>query len=99
MNKSFRISPSKVLSRALINTVYHLLVKNKKGRGGMLKREMGGGGLIKFLPLNRRGGGLIYHLRENRGFTVVNDAQVIRRQIATSAAGHFIPGDEVESFH
>ena len=98
MNKSFRISPSKVLSRALINTVYHLLVKNKKGRGGMLKREMGGGGLIKFLPLNRRGG-LIYHLRENRGFTVVNDAQVIRRQIATSAAGHFIPGDEVESFH
>ena len=63
----------------------------------MLKREMGGG-LIKFLPLNRRGG-LIYHLRENRGFTVVNDAQVIRRQIATSAAGHFIPGDEVESFH
>ena len=56
MNKSFRISPSKVLSRALINTVYHLLVKNKKGRGGMLKREMGGGGLINFLPLNRRGG-------------------------------------------
>ena len=51
----------------------------------MLKREMGGGGLIKFLPLNRRGG-LIYHLRENRGFTVVNDAQVIRRQIATNAA-------------
>ena len=50
----------------------------------MLKREMGG--LINFLPLNRRGGGLIYHLRENRGFTVVNDAQVIRRQIATNAA-------------
>ena len=74
MNKSFRISPSKVLSRALINTVYHLLVKNKKGREGMLKREIGGGG------------GLIYHLRENRGFTVVNDAQVIRRQIATNAA-------------
>ena len=51
----------------------------------MLKRQMGGG-LINLLPLNRRGGGLIYHLRENRGFTVVNDAQVIRTQIATNAA-------------
>ena len=67
MNKSFRISPSKVLSRALINTVYHLLVKNKKGRGGMLKREMGGGGgLINFLPLNRKGGAYLSFEREER---------------------------------
>ena len=63
MNKSFRISPSKVLSRALINTVYHLLVKNKKGRGGMLKREMGGV-LINFLPLNRSGGAYLSFERE-----------------------------------
>ena len=44
--------------KCLINTVYHsLLVKNKKGeeKAG-LKREMGGGGAINFLPLN--GGGL-----------------------------------------
>ena len=50
-----------VLQSWLIDTVYHLLVKNKYGRGG---------GLINFLPLERegaylRGGGL------NRGFTVI----------------------------
>ena len=34
VNKPSRISPHKVLQSWLINTVYHLLVKNNQGRGG-----------------------------------------------------------------
>ena len=53
VNKSFRISPNEVLKSWLINTVYHSLVKNKKGEGK--------GGSINFVPLN---GGAAYYLRE-----------------------------------
>ena len=47
VNKSFRINPDEFLKSWLINTVYHLLVKNKKreGKGG-LKETEGGGGLF-----------------------------------------------------
>ena len=41
-------------------TVYHLLVKNNKGRGG---------GLINFVPLKK--GGLIREGALNRGFTKI----------------------------
>ena len=43
VNKQSRISPNEVLQSWLINTVYHLLVKNKKGeeRGGGLKEKRG----------------------------------------------------------
>ena len=41
--ESTRISPHEVLQSWLINTVYHLLVKNNKGeeRGGGLKEKRG----------------------------------------------------------
>ena len=42
------ISPNEVLQSWLINTVYHLLVKNNNWRGEGLNR---GQGLINFLPL------------------------------------------------
>ena len=51
MNKPSWISPHEGLQPRLINTVYHLLVKNNKGEGR-------GGGLINFLPM-KMGGGLI----------------------------------------
>ena len=41
MNKLSRIGPREVLQSSLINTGYHLLVKNNKKRGG------GGGGGLK----------------------------------------------------
>ena len=61
-NPQSQISPNEVLQSWLINTVYHLLVKNNKGeeRGGGLKREEG---LINFLCLKSSGGGGAY-LRE-----------------------------------
>ena len=34
VNKPSRISPHEVLQSWLINTIYHLLVKNNQGRGG-----------------------------------------------------------------
>ena len=52
MNKPPRISPHEVLQSRLINTVFHLLVKNNWGRGGE--------GLINFLPLKSGGGGKAY---------------------------------------
>ena len=52
MNKSFRISPNKGLSRDWLIR----LVKNKKGGGeGGLKER----GIINFLPLNGGGGGIL----------------------------------------
>ena len=49
VKKSFRISPNEVLQSRLINTVYHSLVKNKKGQGkGGLKET---GGFLKFFSL------------------------------------------------
>ena len=44
MNKSSRITPNQVSQSWLINTVYHLLVKNNKGQGR---------GLINVFPLKR----------------------------------------------
>ena len=38
MNKPTRISPYEVLLSLLINTFYHLLVKNNKGEGGLKER-------------------------------------------------------------
>ena len=64
VNKPSPISPHKVLWSWLINTVYHLLVKNNEGKGGGLNRE---GKLINFLPLKR---GL------NREFTVAQFIQL-----------------------
>ena len=47
-NKPSWISSHKVLQSSLINTVYHLLVKNNQGRGGGgVNRE---GGLLTFFP-------------------------------------------------
>ena len=34
VNKPSQISPHEVLQSWLINTIYHLLVKNNQGRGG-----------------------------------------------------------------
>ena len=53
VNKPSQISPHKVLQSWLINTVYHLLVKNNYGRGGLLIFFPWKGGLI-------RGRGLIW---------------------------------------
>ena len=50
INEPSRISPLEVYSRAwLINTVYHLLVKNYQGRGGEGREGEGDreGGLFK----------------------------------------------------
>ena len=44
MNKSSGITPNEVSQLWLINTVYHLLVKNNKGEGR---------GLINIFPLKR----------------------------------------------
>ena len=56
VNKQSRISPNEVLQSWLINTVYHLLVKNNKEeeRGGLKREE----GFINFLRLKRGGGDL-----------------------------------------
>ena len=69
-NKPSWISPHKVLQSRLINTVYHLLVKNNKGEGSGGLR---GRGLLTFFPRKGgaywregaylRGGGLIEDLR------------------------------------
>ena len=48
VNKISWISPHEVLQSWLINTVYHLLLKNNKGEGR--------GRLINFLPPKRGGG-------------------------------------------
>ena len=53
VNKPSQISPHKVLQSWLINTVYHLLVKNNYGRGSLLIFFPWKGGLI-------RGRGLIW---------------------------------------
>ena len=49
VNKPSWISPHEVLQSWLIDIVYHLLVRNKQGRGGAggLNRE---GGLLTFFP-------------------------------------------------
>ena len=68
VNKQSRISPNEVLQSWLINTVYHLLVKNNKGeeRGGGLKEKRG---LLTFFAW-KEGGGLIWESGLNRGFTI-----------------------------
>ena len=69
MNKPSWIGPHKVLQLSLIDTVFYLLVKNKKRReGGMgVKRE--GGLLLKLSSTEKEGlferGGL------NRGFKML----------------------------
>ena len=56
VNKQSRISPNEVLQSWLINTVYHLLVKNKKGeeRGGLKEKR----GLLTFFAWKEGGGDL-----------------------------------------
>ena len=66
INKPSCISPHEVFHLKLINTVYHLLVKNNEGRGGGgLNRE--GGCNVNLLPLKSgslsEGGGLIEDLQ------------------------------------
>ena len=53
VNKPSWISPFEVLLLWLLNTLYHLLVKNdrRKGEGGLKKEKEGG--IIYFLPLKR----------------------------------------------
>ena len=71
-NKPSWISPQEILQSRLINTVYHLLAKNNKGKG----RGAWEGGLINFLPQKRRR--LLERRRLfekgwlNRGFTVIS---------------------------
>ena len=60
MKKLSWISPNHVLQSLLIYTVYHELVKNNKG----------GGGLIHFLPLKRVGDIEREGFNFNRGFMV-----------------------------
>ena len=50
VNKLSWISSHEVLQLRLINTVYHLFVKDNKGEGRGLKRD---GGLVNFLLLNQ----------------------------------------------
>ena len=49
VNKPSRISPHEVLQSWLINTFYHLLVKDNKGEGGRLLTPFPwkGGGVIR----------------------------------------------------
>ena len=49
VNKPSWISPFEVLLLWLLNTVYHLLVKNdrRRGGGGLKKEKEGGGELFK----------------------------------------------------
>ena len=67
-------SVHKVKQSWLINTVYHLLVKNniREGEGGLIERWGGG---LNFLPLRRggliRGKGLTWEGALNRGFMVL----------------------------
>ena len=65
VNKPSRISTNEILRSRLINTVYHLLVKNNEGeeRGrGLNEKE------AYLLSFPEKGGGGV--IRENRGFTV-----------------------------
>ena len=61
MNKSFRINQNEVF-KSRLTTVYHSLVKNKKGEGKGGLKETGGGFFNFFFPSNRgwliSGGGL-----------------------------------------
>ena len=47
-NKPSWVSPKEVLQSRLIDTVYHLLVNNDKGEGGLIER---GVGLFTFFSL------------------------------------------------
>ena len=64
----FRDQSRRSFTVVIVNTVYHLLMKNKKGEGrGFKKRERE---LVNFLPL-KRGGELITEGGLKRGFTVL----------------------------
>ena len=52
--ETFCLSPHRSFTVEIDCTVYHLLVKNNKGRG------WGGGGLTNFLPQKRWGGGVLW---------------------------------------
>ena len=64
----FRDQSRRSFTVVIVNTVYHLLMTNKKGEGrGFKKRERE---LVNFLPL-KRGGELITEGGLKRGFTVL----------------------------
>ena len=71
VNKSSRIGPHEILQLSMIDTVFYLLVKNNKGKGGGVGVKTEGGLLSKLSSMKRgayfeRGGagrGLIEDLR------------------------------------
>ena len=69
VNKPSWIGPHKVLQLSLIDTVFYLLVKNKKRRGGGMGVKREGGLLLKLSSTEKEGlferGGL------NRGFKML----------------------------
>ena len=97
LNKASWISLHEVLQSRLINTVYHLLVKNNKGDGKGGKRD--GGGLINFLPLIKGAlirdeeliweGGLISDLYSN--FALLWDGNIPQGFIFTISIGEYWP--------
>ena len=69
MNKLSRIGPHNVLQSSSIDTVFYLLVKNNKGRGGWVGFKTEGGLLLKLSSFEKEG--LLERGRLNRGFKIL----------------------------